>query len=89
MLEQPTGRHFLIGALEHPYGRGINLQIDTGHIDDLYAKVLAAKAAIYLPMEEKAYRRNDTDLVVRQFIVQDPDGYLLRFSQRIGAHKTE
>ncbi len=27
MLEQPVGRTFLAGPLEHPYGRGMNLQI--------------------------------------------------------------
>jgi hypothetical protein len=28
MLEQPTGRSFVVGELDHPYGRGLNLQIE-------------------------------------------------------------
>ncbi len=85
MLEQSTGRRFLLGELKQPYGRGINLQIKTEEVDSLYARVQSAKANIYLPMEEKAYRCNDVNLVSRQFIVQDPDGYLLRFFQDLGA----
>ncbi len=38
----------------------------------------------FLPLEEKWYRRDEVALGVRQFIVQDPDGYLLRLSQDIG-----
>jgi hypothetical protein len=40
-----------------------------------------------MPMEEKWYRANDTQLGNRQFIVQDPDGYLLRFFQDLGTRK--
>jgi catechol 2,3-dioxygenase-like lactoylglutathione lyase family enzyme len=89
MLEQSTGRRFLNGALEKPYGRGINLQIKTDSVDELYTRVQAAKATIYLPMEEKGYRCDDVYLVSRQFVVEDPDGYLLRFFQDLGARKTE
>ena len=28
-------------------------------------------------------KANDTNINVRQFLVQDPDGYLLRFAQKI------
>jgi catechol 2,3-dioxygenase-like lactoylglutathione lyase family enzyme len=85
MLEQPAGRRFLAGELEYPYGRGINLQIAVDDVDALYAKVEEAGAPIYLPMEEKWYRREHTLLGNRQFIVQDPDGYLLRLFQNLGS----
>lgn len=41
-------------------------------------------ARIFLAMEEKWYRRDALLLGVRQFIVLDPDGYLLRLSQSLG-----
>jgi lactoylglutathione lyase len=85
MLEQSTDRAFLAAALEHPYGRGVNLQIEVADVEDLHARVLAAGAPIYLALEEKWYRRDRTLLGSRQFIVQDPDGYLLRFFQDLGA----
>ena len=34
-----TGRSWLAGPLERPYGRGINLQMQTENVDALYARV--------------------------------------------------
>ena len=84
MIEQSVGRAFLAGELAYPYGRGINLQIRTADVDTLYGRVRSAGADIYLPMEEKWYRRDEVLNGNRQFIVQDPDGYLLRFFQDLG-----
>lgn len=81
-------RSWIAGPLEAPFGRGMNLEIDTNKVDDLYAHVQAAKADIFLPMEEKWYRADDHYVGVKQFIVQDPDGYLLRFSERLGSRPT-
>ncbi len=87
MIEQPTERQFLAGELNYPYGRGINLQIKTDNVAVLYTKLQEAKANIYLALEEKEYYCKDCYLINRQFIVQDPDGYLLRFSENIGTQK--
>lgn len=85
MLEQPTGRSFVSGDLAHPYGRGVNLMIEVADIADLYDRVQAASAAIYLDLEDRWYRRDQELLGNRQFIVQDPDGYLLRFFEDLGS----
>jgi catechol 2,3-dioxygenase-like lactoylglutathione lyase family enzyme len=82
-----TGRSWLAGPLERPYGRGINLQMQTDNVDALYAKVNESGALVFLPMEEKWYRRDDVYLGNQQFIVQDPDGYLLRFFEDLGEKK--
>lgn len=82
-----NGRTWASGPLETPFGRGINLQINTDQVDELYSRVQNAKANIFLPIEEKWYRANDIELGNRQFIVQDPDGYLLRFFQDMGREK--
>lgn len=84
MLEQPTSRRLAAGELEPPYGRGINLQIEVANVDALYEAVQRAGAQVFLPLEERWYRRRDGELGNRQFVVQDPDGYLLRFFQDIG-----
>lgn len=86
MLEQPgdPARTWLAGPLEPPYGRGINLQIEVAEIGPLHAAVLAAEAPLLLPLEERWYRRDSVLLGQRQFVVQDPDGYLLRFCQDLG-----
>lgn len=84
MLEQPIGRIWLTGELAHPFGRGVNLQIQVSGIDALHEKCRAKQVPIFLPPEEKLYRRGETLLCCRQFLVQDPDGYLLRFQERLG-----
>ena len=75
---------WILVPLEYPYGRGISFQMDTANVDELYQKVQASGATIYLPMEEEWYRADDVYLGCRQFIVQDPDGYLLRFAEDLG-----
>lgn len=86
MLEQPTTRDRLFprAALEHPYGRGLNLTFDVDDVDQLHAEVLAAGHELYLPLEERWYGRRDDDVGVRQFALQDPDGYLVRVSTSLG-----
>lgn len=82
-----TDRTWVSGPLEAPFGRGINLEIKTDKVDELYDRVQKARANIFLPIEEKWYRANDVELGNRQFIVLDPDGYMLRFAQDLGEKK--
>ena len=86
MLEQPLLRDRLFPKAElvRPFGRGANFEIEVSDVERLCATVEAAGLELYLPLEERWYRRSDDTVGVRQFAVQDPDGYLLRFSQRIG-----
>jgi catechol 2,3-dioxygenase-like lactoylglutathione lyase family enzyme len=86
MLEQLTAqtRTWLAGPLEPPFGRGINLQILVRDVDSLHASAVASGSQILVPLEERWYRRNDVLLGQRQFVVLDPDGYLLRFAQDLG-----
>lgn len=77
-------RIWLSSVLEKPFGRGINLQIKTLNIDLLYNKVQRSGAPIFLAMEEKWYRVIDIEVGNRQFIVLDPDGYMLRFAEDLG-----
>jgi catechol 2,3-dioxygenase-like lactoylglutathione lyase family enzyme len=48
MLEEPSGRVFLAGPLDYPYGRGINLQIEVIDIADLFAAVDRSQFPIVL-----------------------------------------
>ncbi len=86
MIEEidPARRNWVAGPLEPPYGRGMNLQIACADAVLLRDRAVAAGHPPFLPLEEKWYRRDEVAIGVRQFIVQDPDGYLLRLSQDIG-----
>ena len=75
-----NGRRWLTGKMEKPFGRGVNFQWEVTEIDALYARVKASVPdSIYLEMETKEYQCADQVAVQKQFIVQDPDGYLFRF----------
>jgi catechol 2,3-dioxygenase-like lactoylglutathione lyase family enzyme len=84
MLEQPTGRTFLPAPLEYPFGRGMNLQIEVSDVVALYTRATAAGCPLFLELEERWYRKDEIELGNRQFVIQDPDGYLLRFFQDLG-----
>lgn len=86
MLEEAAGpgRRFHTAPLEHPFGRGVNLQIEVSDVDALYAAVRRAGLEIRIPLEERWYRHDATDLGNRQFVMVDPDGYLLRFFTGLG-----
>ena len=84
MIEQPVARSFVVGEFAHPFGRGVNLQIEASDVAPLYERVWALGHPVHLALEDRWYRRDATLLGNRQFIVQDPDGYLLRFFQDLG-----
>jgi lactoylglutathione lyase len=89
MLEQSVGKDRLWPRAElvFPFGRGINFQIQVADAEQLHAAVQAAGVALYLPLEQRWYRRENDEIGVKQFAIQDPDGYLLRFSQVIGERR--
>lgn len=86
MLEQPKthDRLWPNAELAKPFGRGVNFEIKVCNVDQLHFAIVAAGKDCFLPIEERWYRRHDLELGVRQFAVQDPDGYLMRLSQSIG-----
>ena len=86
MLETAAGpgRRFRTAPLEPPFGRGMNLQIKCSDVTALYACVEATSAGVVIPLETRWYRAGDVERGNRQFVVADPDGYLLRFFEDLG-----
>lgn len=72
------------GKLEYPLGVGINFQIEVQNIDEIYTRLKKANYKIFVEIEDHWYRKENTLLGCREFLVQDPNGYLLRFSQDLG-----
>lgn len=87
MLEQPRRRDRLWprAPLRRPFGRGVNLQIEVSDVEVLHRAVAASRLELILPLEERWYRRGGEEVGNRQFAVADPDGYVLRFFQDLGA----
>lgn len=87
MLEEAAGpgRRFRTAPLEYPFGRGINFQIEVADVDALRARIVAAGCTLVVPLEDRWYRRDSNEHGNRQFVVADPDGYLLRFFTSLGS----
>lgn len=82
--ERGHGRNWLTGSLTPPFGRGINFQIMLPTIEPVLAGLARVNWPLFMPAEEKWYRTGMVETGVRQFLVQDPDGYLIRFSAGLG-----
>ncbi|QDY70061.1 bleomycin resistance protein [Qingshengfaniella alkalisoli] len=86
MIDQiGLGRTFQPELLdEFPLGRGLNLQITVGQIDPILDRLESRGVDLFLPVEERWYRFGTYETGQRQFMVADPDGYLLRFCEKLG-----
>lgn len=67
----------------YPLGRGINFQIILPDISKVYYSLKKFKVKIFIDLLVSDYQENDITNHVLEFLVQDPDGYLLRFQQDI------
>ena len=69
------------GLVAGELGRGINLQIRVAALDPLLERLRRAGRELHLDCEERLYTIAGQDVMQRQFVVADPDGYLLRFCE--------
>lgn len=83
MIEQEHGV-WQIAPLEHPYGRGINFQFLVDRIDPLVEALRVGGYPLMIEPDDQWYRRGDVLVGQREFLVRDPDGYLLRFAHGLG-----
>jgi catechol 2,3-dioxygenase-like lactoylglutathione lyase family enzyme len=87
MIDQiGTGRTFDKGHLprSYPFGKGVNVQIHVASVNALLRTLADNGISLYLPLEERWYRKANKEVGHRQFVVADPDGYLLRFYESLG-----
>jgi predicted enzyme related to lactoylglutathione lyase len=86
MLEEING-HWNTGELEYPLGRGINFQINTNDIDNLINNLKLNNINLFRDIMINEYNCDGDIYVEKEILVQDPDGYLLRFSQSVKIKK--
>lgn len=84
MLEEYHKDSWQTGSLEPPLGRGVNFQIELSDISGIYENLLKARYPLFADIEEEWYNVGDTLSGQREFLVKDPDGYLLRFVEHLG-----
>ncbi len=83
--ELPKGRahRWEAAPTEPPFGRHVNFEIAVEDAAPVLAALEAARWPLFMAPETKTYRVGAGSVTVRQFLAQDPDGYLLRFSRRL------
>ncbi len=86
MLEQRSTAddQWVTGPLEAPLGRGVNFQIEVPALQSILDRLAAAGWPLFMEPEEAWYRVGEIENGQRQFLVMDPDGYLLRLAEDIG-----
>jgi hypothetical protein len=77
-------RDWQTAIFEYPLGRGANFQIRLTNVRSLFEKLAAHNINLFLNLEERWYRKNKIEVGNRQYLVQNPDGYLLRFTEDLG-----
>lgn len=78
MIEE-VNQNWNVGELEYPFGRGINISMEVADIDKLYGFVKEKQYPIFRDMQIDSYQVGDRVYHDKQFLIQDLDGYLLRF----------
>ncbi|MBN2880672.1 VOC family protein [Candidatus Woesearchaeota archaeon] len=78
---------FITGKLQYPLGRGINFQIEVKNITPILTRLKKNKYPLQSEVKDNWYRQDNKLLGNKEFMVMDPDGYLLRFAQNLKSKK--
>ena len=84
MIEQ-INDNWKVGEMHRPFGRGINLQIEVEKIGPILNALKNKNIPLFREPKDNWYVQNDKLVGNREFLVQDPDGYLLRFFEDLGS----
>ena len=68
------------GKLEYPFGRGINISMAINDIDKYYQELVNKNIIFFKGIMTNEYDVNGKTYLDKEFLIQDPDGYLLRFN---------
>ena len=79
MLEEKND-NWNVAKMEYPYGNGMNISMTVENVDYLYKTLKDKQVKIFLDLEINEYRVNNKIFQDKEFLLQDPDGYLLRFN---------
>ncbi len=82
--ELSDGDKWDVGKLTYPFGNGINFQLEVDNVEIIYNSLKESGYKIAFEIEENWYRQDNKLLGNKEFLVQDPDGYLLRFAEDLG-----
>ena len=84
LQELSNNEKWNVGSLNYPFGNGINFQLEVDNLDEIYNNLKNSNYKITFDIEENWYRQDNKLLGNKEFLIQDPDGYLLRFFEDLG-----
>lgn len=79
MLEEFHENGWNTGRLSYPLGQGVNFEIGVEDIEGLYKKLQNEGVSFYRDIRKDLYDVDGRETEQVEFLVQDPNGYLLRF----------
>jgi len=89
LLEDNDNEHSQTGAMDYPRGQGVNFSIVTQNLQKIAKSLERREYPLRIPVRDQWHRQNDIEHGERQLWVMDPDGYLLRFIERIGTRQVK
>lgn len=78
IMLQEINNNWSVGLLEYPFGRGINFEMTVSNVDKFYNNVKASNITLFKDLIINKYRKDNETIIQKEFLIQDPDGYLLR-----------
>ena len=79
MLEE-INDNWNTGKLEYPFGRGINISMTVNNINEYYNDLKNNGFTFFKDIMVNKYKVDEIVYEDIEFLIQDPDGYLLRFN---------
>ncbi|MBR6137839.1 MAG: VOC family protein [Bacilli bacterium] len=80
IMIQEDNDNWSTGKLEYPYGRGINISMSISNVEEYYNKLKKNNIKFFKELMTNEYRAGEEIYFDKEFLIQDPDGYLLRFN---------
>lgn len=79
MIEQ-LNDNWNVGKLEYPFGNGINISMSVDDVEAYYRKLKKLDYNFFKDLMTNKYKVDNVVYEDKEFLIQDPDGYLLRFN---------
>ncbi len=85
MLEEENGSDWTTAPLEVPFGRGINFQIEVPSAIGVRDALVRSGYTVFREPRERWFEVSDEEEGQIEVLAHDPDGYLLRLAEILGA----
>ncbi|MCL2846584.1 MAG: VOC family protein [Firmicutes bacterium] len=80
MLEKYNG-NWETAKPEYPFGRGMNISMSVKSVGAIHKRAADCGYPIFRGIEDYEYRMDNKMLYGKEFLILDPDGWLLRFTE--------